>query len=113
MVSLCSCVYELRKMWREIMEPSARRIDVYLEIGQKRTFARALAWPGWCRSGRTADAALQALFDAAPRYARVLAAAQLPFQPPADVAAFAVVERCTGNTTTDFEIGRASCRERV
>ncbi len=84
------------------MEQSARTIDVYLEIGQKRTFASALAWPGWCRSGRTADAALHALLASAPHYARVLHAAHLPFQLPADVSAFAVVEQCPGTTTTDF-----------
>jgi hypothetical protein len=44
------------------------RCDVYLEIGKKRTFAGAIAWPGWCRSGRDEEAALQACwraFDAA------------------------------------------------
>ena len=37
--------------------PSAQRpIAVYLEVGQKKTFAGALDWPGWCRSGRDAAA---------------------------------------------------------
>lgn len=35
------------------------KIDVYLEIGQKRTFAGALAWPGWCRSGSDKESALR------------------------------------------------------
>jgi hypothetical protein len=76
-------------------------IDVYLEIGKK-TFAGAVAWPGWCRSGRDEAAALQALYDYAPRYARALRAAPLDFQAPADVSAFRVVERLKGDATTDF-----------
>src|SRR5262245_28278284 len=78
------------------------KLNVYLEIGSKRTFAAALDWPGWCRSGRDEAAALQALFDYGPRYARVLRPARLGFQVLADVSAFVVVERLKGNAATDF-----------
>jgi len=78
------------------------KISVYLEIGQKRTFAGALDWPGWCRSGRGEESALQALFEYAPRYAPLLRATKLEFQPPADVSSFVVIERLQGNATTDF-----------
>jgi hypothetical protein len=84
------------------MEGSAKGIDVYLEIGKKRTFASAIEWPGWCRSGRDEEAALQALCDYGPRYARVLRSAQLEFQAPAYASAFVVVERIEGDATTDF-----------
>lgn len=77
-------------------------IDVYLEIGKKRTFAGALAWPGWCRSGRDEASALQALCDYGPRYEQVLHTTGVQFQSPTDIAAFAVVERIEGTTTTDF-----------
>lgn len=77
-------------------------IAVYLETGTKRTFAGALDWPGWCRSGRDEGAALQALFDYGPRYARVLRAARLGFRAPAAMSAFTVVERLVGNASTDF-----------
>jgi hypothetical protein len=77
-------------------------IDVYLEIGKKRIFACAIDWPGWSRIGRDEDSALQALVDSGPRYARILDAAQIPFQAPADASALAVVERVEGNATTDF-----------
>jgi hypothetical protein len=77
-------------------------IDVYLEIGGKRTFAGALDWPGWCRIGRDEDSALQALVDYGPRYAGVLHAAQITFDAPADTSALAVVERLKGTSTTDF-----------
>ena len=84
------------------MERSSNKIDVYLEIGKKRTFAGAIDWPGWCRSGRDEGSALQALFDYGPRYARVLRTARLGFRAPAQTSAFAVIERLEGNTTTDF-----------
>ena len=77
-------------------------MNVYLEIGQKRIFAGAVDWPGWCRSGRDETSALQALFDYRHRYARVLQRARLGFQEPTDESAFVVVERLKGNTTTDF-----------
>jgi hypothetical protein len=81
---------------------SLKKIDVYLEIGKKRTFAGATNWPGWCRNGRDEASALQSLFDYGPRYARVLRTARLGFQAPTDVSTFFVLERLEGNTTTDF-----------
>jgi hypothetical protein len=84
------------------MAKSSNKIDVYLEIGQKRTFAGAIDWPGWCRAGRDEAAALQALFDYGPRYARILHAAKIRFRSPAAASVFAVVERLDGNTSTDF-----------
>lgn len=77
-------------------------MDVYLEIGRKRTFAGAIDWPGWCRSGSNQDAALQALFDYAPRYARATASAGAIFPAPSKITAFSVVERLDGNAGTDF-----------
>jgi len=84
------------------MARNAKQIDVYLEVGKSKTFATALDWPGWSRSGRGEEAALQALFDYGPRYARVLQSTQLGFIPPSDVGALVVVERKQGNATTDF-----------
>lgn len=34
---------------------------VYLEVTTKRAFAVSLDWPGWCRSAKTEDTALEAL----------------------------------------------------
>ena len=84
------------------MAQTPKTVDVYLEIGAKRTFAGAVDWPGWCRAGRDEEAALQALLDYAPRYAAVLKPAKIAFHAPADMAALKVVERLDGNTTTDF-----------
>jgi hypothetical protein len=77
-------------------------LPVSLEVGGKRVFAGAVDWPGWCRSGRDEDAGIEALFAYAPRYARVLRGTRLGFEAPADASAFTVVERLTGNATTDF-----------
>jgi hypothetical protein len=77
-------------------------LAVYLEIGQKRAFAGALDWPGWCRAARGEEAALQALVDYAPRYARLLDGTGLGFRPPQRVSELVVTERLAGNTTTDF-----------
>lgn len=77
-------------------------MDTYLEIGNKRVFAGALDWPGWCRSGRDETAALAALAAYGPRYAQVIAQTGLAFQTPVTPQAFNVVERLPGTTTTDF-----------
>ena len=73
-----------------------------MEVGKRRAFARAVEWPGWCRSGRDVDGALRALAEYGARYAPVAAAAGLPFEPPESAASLAVVEQAGGDATTDF-----------
>ena len=77
-------------------------IQIYLETTPKRTFANALDWHGWSRSGRDETAAVEALLASAPRYAQVLNAGGIDFTPPADPADFTVVERVPGDSTTAF-----------
>lgn len=84
------------------MSKNADEIDVYLEIGDKKTFAGAIRWPGWCRSGRDEESALQALLAYGLRYAQVLEETQLGFRAPSDSSTFNVVERLEGSGTTDF-----------
>jgi len=74
--------------------------EVYLEVGAKRVFACAYDWPGWCRSGRDEDAALEALRAYVPRYAVVAKAAGL--KAPDD--RLEVVERLKGSASTDFGV---------
>jgi hypothetical protein len=76
------------------------RTRVYLEVGGKRTFASAADWPGWSRSGKTPEAALEALASYAPRYAAIPKLARIEF--PKDATNFDVVEKLAGNATTDF-----------
>jgi hypothetical protein len=75
-------------------------LRVGVELGPRRTFAWAVDWPGWCRSGRGQEAALAALAADGPRYFPVAAAAgaSLPAGLAGDVE---VVERLPGSTTTD------------
>lgn len=74
---------------------------IALEIGSKKVFAIALDWPGWCRSGRTEEVALDVLGDYLPRYAPVVERAGLRI-PATAGDSFDVVERLPGNATTDF-----------
>jgi len=74
-------------------------VRVIIETGRKRTFACSLDWPGWCRSGKTEEQALATLAAYAPRYAVVAREAGLT---PPEAAGFAVVERLSGDATTDF-----------
>jgi plasmid stabilization system protein ParE len=79
----------------------AGAIPVYLEIGDKRVFASAIDWPGWTRSGKDEEAALEKLAAYAPRYAAVPKAARVDFAAGVKPA-FKVIERVKGNATTDF-----------
>jgi hypothetical protein len=85
----------------------ADAVAVYLEIGAKKTFAGAIEWPGWCRSGRTEEAALEALVAHAPRYAKAIGKATPPFRAPRAVTELQVVERLEGGSGTDFGVPSA------
>jgi hypothetical protein len=74
-------------------------VEVVLEVGAKRVFATAVDWPGWSRSDRGEEAALDALAAYADRYAPVAAAAGLRLPVGRSLT---VVERVRGNATTDF-----------
>jgi hypothetical protein len=78
------------------------RIDVYVEVGTKRVFAGAVDWPGWCRSARTEEDAVAALYDYSPRYRGVIARRKLGFDAPTSVSQIAVSEHLRGDATTDF-----------
>ncbi len=77
-------------------------VRVYLEVASRRTFAAALDWPGWARSGREPQAALAALAEYGARYARAVRPARLGFADPGDALSFVIVERLKGDATTDF-----------
>jgi hypothetical protein len=73
---------------------------VYLETGKKKVFAAAIDWPGWCRSSRDEEQALDALAAYLPRYAPVVERAGLAL--PSDT--FTVVERVPGGSGTEFGV---------
>ena len=74
---------------------------VYLEVGSKKVFACSLDWPGWARAAKTEEEALVALAAYADRYRPVADAAGVRF-PTSAGKDFDVVERVTGDATTDF-----------
>jgi hypothetical protein len=80
----------------------AKPIPIYLEQGAKKVFACSIDFPGWCRSGKDEQQALEALADYAPRYAEVAKRAKVAF--PAKGVEFEVVERVKGKGATDFGI---------
>ncbi len=84
------------------MPKSLNKLDVYLEIGEKKVFAGAVKWPGWCRSGRNEESAIQALLDSGSRYSQILQSTELVFEAPERASSFNIVERLDGNSTTDF-----------
>jgi hypothetical protein len=78
---------------------AARPAEVFIEAGRKRVFACALDWPGWARSARTEQLALETLTDYLPRFAPVVQRAGLTPPGPELV----VVERAQGTAGyTDF-----------
>ncbi|MDQ7908824.1 hypothetical protein RB614_30255 [Phytohabitans sp. ZYX-F-186] len=85
---------------------------VDVEVGQKKVFAWAVDWPGWCRSARTEEQALAALADYVPRYAVVAQKAGLSF--PATIGdTFEVRERLPGDGGTEFGVpGKVSAGDR-
>ena len=83
----------------------AKAIPVYVEAGDKKVFACSIDFPGWCRSARTEELALEALAAYAPRYAEVAGRARAAFPAPARAGErFEVVERVKGKGATDFGI---------
>lgn len=80
----------------------ASPVDVYLEIGKRRVFAGAVEWPGWCRSARDADAALEEMLAYGPRFAKAVEKAAPAFKAPKDLSAFRIVQKLKGDATTDF-----------
>ena len=83
------------------MSPQAERLAVAIESAPKKTFATALDWPGWSRSGKTDELALETLLAYAPRYAPVAEAADLAFSSSFEAD---VVERADGGSGTEFGV---------
>lgn len=75
---------------------------VYLETGEKKSFATAIDWIGLARSGKTPDDALAAIVEYAPRYLESMGSAADGLKPPKSLAGLEVVARLAGNKTTDF-----------
>jgi hypothetical protein len=77
------------------------RLAVVLEVAPKKAFASALEWPGWSRSGKTPEAAIEALLAFASRFEPVALEAGLAFPSTFEVD---VVEQLEGGSGTDFGV---------
>jgi hypothetical protein len=77
------------------------RLEVVIEAGDKKVFASALDWPGWSRSAKTREEAIERLLDYAPRYAPVARLAELDFPDAFDIE---VAQRLPGGSGTDFGV---------
>ena len=77
------------------------RIAIAIEAAPRKVFASALDWPGWARSGKTDEAAIESLLANAPRFEPVarLAGFELPLSIEADI-----VERQDGGSGTEFGV---------
>lgn len=79
-------------------------ILVTIEHAPKKTFASAADWPGWSRSGRTEELALEALAAYAPRYAVIADAEHRRFAAHITPDDLEVVERQKGAGGTEFGV---------
>lgn len=86
------------------MDRKNHTFAVYLEAGVKKTYASAIEWPGWSRSGRDETSALQALVAYAPRYAAAMKLNKIDFPLPNSTDAMIIVERLQGGPETDFGV---------
>src|SRR6188768_764937 len=74
------------------------------ETGDKKVFLWVIDWPGWCRSGKDKEAALESLLAHAPRYARVAERAGLDLPDLGDGTDLHVATRASGGGGTDFGV---------
>lgn len=77
------------------------RIAVAVEGTGRKVFASALEWPGWSRSGKTVEAAIEALLAYTARYAPVVRAAGVELGTAFDVE---VTEQLEGGSGTEFGV---------
>ena len=77
---------------------------VTIEHTPKKMFASAADWPGWSRSGKTEELALEALAAYADRYQVVAATIGGVFAAGPTVHDFEIVERVAGSAGTEYGV---------
>jgi hypothetical protein len=87
--------------------PSSKpeRLAVGIEAGAKKVFASALDWPGWSRSAKNDEAAVDALLAYTPRYAEVVRSIGLELPDQVEVE---VIEETEGGSGVDFGVPGSS-----
>jgi hypothetical protein len=79
-------------------------IRVTIEHTPKKTFASAVDWPGWSRSGKTEALALEALAAYGPRYAPIADAERRRFAAHPTVDDLEIVGRYAGSAGTEYGV---------
>jgi hypothetical protein len=79
-------------------------IAVTIEHSPKKTFATAADWPGWSRSGKTQELALEALAAYAGRYAATADAEHRRLATNLSIEDFEMVERIEGSAGTEYGV---------
>ena len=79
------------------------KLDIGAEGSPKKTFVWAIDWPGWCRSGKDRDLAVEAFLAARSRYAKVSKRAGLDL-PKVDAEDLRVAETVDGGGGTEFGV---------
>ncbi|MEO5885975.1 MAG: hypothetical protein ABIQ58_10715 [Candidatus Limnocylindrales bacterium] len=83
------------------------RVTIGEEATAKKAFAWVIDWPGWCRPGKDATLAREALVVTASRYAVVARAAGLAIPSVGDAIDLEVAESVLGDASTDFGVPHA------
>src|SRR6476619_4406085 len=79
------------------------KLEIGAEISPKKTFVWAIDWPGWCRSGKDRDLAIEVLIAARNRYAKVAERAGLEL-PTVDSDDLHIAETVDGGGGTEFGV---------
>jgi hypothetical protein len=82
---------------------------VVIETGTKKAFASAIDWPGWCRSAKTEDEALDSLRQYAERYRNVADLADMKSVLVASKS-LKVIERVAGTAVTNFGVPEVAAK---
>ncbi|MEM9776526.1 MAG: hypothetical protein AAF902_18255 [Chloroflexota bacterium] len=72
-------------------------VRINLEIGKKKVNAIAVDYPGWCRSGKSEEDAIENLLSYAPRYRAAVPSILLE-----DAERYTIAERLQGSASSDF-----------
>jgi hypothetical protein len=87
------------------VSPPSPPIRLSIETAAKKSFATAVDWPGWSRSGKTEELATAALAAYAKRYSIVASLAGDAFPAPGTGSlGFEIVERTSGGGATDYGV---------
>lgn len=81
-------------------------LRIATESTPKKSFAWAIDWPGWARSGKTPEQAIEILVAYRDRYAVAVEAAGLELDVPAD-AEVEIVDQADGGSGTEFGVPSA------